>query len=212
MGISEARMRKLMDGQGAGRPGVARKVGALADTIQAGGWCEEQASLMRGLAYGILDPAGERYRLALIHRAECPACRTYVLSLRGLAVVLPPVLLPWGLGAGALMRTLMRAPAGAHPRVGIGAHPAGARARGRRGRPRPRCSRRVPGSAAALSASGAAGVGGAAGGSWLLGGRVARREGRRGMPARARGGSGLRRVHRWSPFTARPGPPARLIG
>ncbi len=34
MGISEARMRKLMDGQGAGRPGVAHKVGALADTIR----------------------------------------------------------------------------------------------------------------------------------------------------------------------------------
>jgi hypothetical protein len=63
-----ARMRKLMDGQGAGRPGVAGKVGELADTIRAGGWCDEQGSLMRGLAYGILDPNGERYRLALIHQ------------------------------------------------------------------------------------------------------------------------------------------------
>ena len=58
MGVSEARMRKLMDGQGIGRPGVAGKVGALADTIRNGGWCEEQGSLMRGLAFGILDPAG----------------------------------------------------------------------------------------------------------------------------------------------------------
>jgi hypothetical protein len=35
---------------------------------RAGGWCDEQGSLMRGLAYGILDPNGERYRLALIHK------------------------------------------------------------------------------------------------------------------------------------------------
>ncbi len=68
MGISQARMGKLMDGRGAGRPGVAGKVGELADTIRGGGWCEEQGSLMRGLAYGILDPDGERYRLALIHQ------------------------------------------------------------------------------------------------------------------------------------------------
>jgi hypothetical protein len=68
MGILEARMRKLMDGQGAGRPGVAGKVGELAATIRGGGWCEEQGSLMCGLAYGILDPSGERYRLALIHQ------------------------------------------------------------------------------------------------------------------------------------------------
>lgn len=51
-------MRKLMDGEGAS-PGVAGKVGELADTIRAGGWCDEQGSLMRGLAYGILDPNGE---------------------------------------------------------------------------------------------------------------------------------------------------------
>ena len=91
MGVSEARMRKLMEGHGPGRPGVARKVGALVATIRDGGWCEEQGSLMRGLALGILDPAGERYRLAQLHREQCPACRAYVRALRGLAVVLPPV-------------------------------------------------------------------------------------------------------------------------
>ena len=104
MGVSEARMRKLMEGRGPGRPGVAGKVGALVETIRGGRWCEEQGSLMRGLAYGILDPEGERYRLALIHRSECPACRAYVVSLRGLAALLPvplPVLLHLGLGAGA---------------------------------------------------------------------------------------------------------------
>ncbi len=68
MGISESRMRKLMEGRGGGTQGVARKVGELAETISAGGWCEEQGSLMRALAFGMLDPGGERYRLALMHR------------------------------------------------------------------------------------------------------------------------------------------------
>ena len=151
MGISEARMRKLMDGRGPGRPGVAGKVGALAETIRGGGWCEEQGSLMRGLAYGMLDPDGERYRLALIHRSECPACRAYVVSLRGLAAALPPVLLPWGLGAGALLRT------GAHGGAGAGAQ-ASAGVGG---------AISAPG---AVGVGGAAGAGGAAGGSWLLAG------------------------------------------
>ncbi len=91
MGISEARMRKLMDGRGGDRPGVAPKVAKLLETIRAGAWCEEQGSLMRALAYGVLDPEGERYRLAHLHRRECSACRAYVLSLRGLAAALPPL-------------------------------------------------------------------------------------------------------------------------
>ena len=170
MGISEARMRKLMEGQGAGRPGVAGKVGQLAETIRGGGWCEEQGSLMRGLAYGILDPNGERYRLALIHRSECPACRAYVVSLRGLAAVLPPVLLPWGLGAGALAG----AGAGAHTGIIIGAHPgagaAGAPRRRGRGRSVARSSVRRGGRRGRLGVGAAAGSGA---GCWQ-GGRSAR--------------------------------------
>ena len=102
MGLSEGRMRKLMEGLGADRPGVAGKVGALVETLRDGRFCEEQGSLMRGFAFGLLDPDGERYRLALIHSDECPACRAYVASLRGLAAALPPVFLPHGLAAGVL--------------------------------------------------------------------------------------------------------------
>jgi DNA-directed RNA polymerase specialized sigma24 family protein len=102
MGVSESRMRKLMEGQGGERPGVAAKVGALVAAIRDGAWCAEQASLMRGYAFGILDPEGERYRLALNHRDECPACRAYVISLRGLAAALPPMLPPASLAAGLL--------------------------------------------------------------------------------------------------------------
>src|SRR5580693_3601668 len=42
MGVSETRMRKLMEGRGPGRPGVAAKVAALVGTIRDGDWCEEQ--------------------------------------------------------------------------------------------------------------------------------------------------------------------------
>ena len=100
MGISQVRMRKLMEGSRAGSPGVAGKVGELLETIRAGSYCAEQSSLMRGFAFGILDPAGERYALAMAHQRECPSCRAHVLSLRGLASVLPPLPLSWVLGAG----------------------------------------------------------------------------------------------------------------
>ncbi|HEY5192270.1 MAG TPA: sigma-70 family RNA polymerase sigma factor [Solirubrobacteraceae bacterium] len=93
MGVSDARMRKLMEGAGPGRPGVASKVGRLLDTIKAGGWCEQQSSLMRAFAFGVLDPQGERHALAVAHCRECPACRAHVASLRGLASVLPLPLL-----------------------------------------------------------------------------------------------------------------------
>jgi DNA-directed RNA polymerase specialized sigma24 family protein len=158
LGVSERRMRKLMEGQGPGRPGVAGKMGALVETIRAGDWCEEQGSLMRGLAFGILDPEGERYRLALLHRSECPACRHYVASLRGLAAVLPPVLLRGGLSATAL----------AH--LGDGVHLGGPRTGGGLAHaPGSGTGTQIGGGVGGtLTASGAAGAGGAAGGGWLL--------------------------------------------
>jgi hypothetical protein len=154
-------MRKLMEGT-AERPGVAGKVGAVADSIRAGAWCEEQGSLMRAFAYGILDPVGERYQLALIHRSECPACRAYVLSLRGLAAALPPVPM--------LLRWALTACAGGGVGAGLGAHtaasggsPVAAGATAGSGLAPP-----APVVAGALSASGAGAS--AAGGGWLLAG------------------------------------------
>jgi DNA-directed RNA polymerase specialized sigma24 family protein len=107
MGISEARMRKLMEGAGPGRPGLAGKVGELLSTINAGEWCEKQSSLMRAYAFSILDPEGERYHLAAAHLEECSACRAHVASLRGLAAVLPPLPLTLALvgGSGAAAGT-----------------------------------------------------------------------------------------------------------
>ncbi len=171
MGISEARMTKLMEGRGPQSPGVAGKVGELLEAISGGEWCEQQGSLMRGFAFGILDPRGERYRLARLHQRECPACRAYILSLRGLAAVLPPLPLPWWLGFGGPHHTAPNRTSSTHtpsthtssPRTPSAraspAHAAGAKAGAGTG-------------GGAIAASGAAGAGGAAGGGWLLGGSV----------------------------------------
>jgi DNA-directed RNA polymerase specialized sigma24 family protein len=148
MGLSETQMRRLMDGRGAGRPGVAGKVGTLVQTIASGSWCEEQASPMRAFAYGVLDPAGERHALAVAHCEECPACRAYVVSLRGLAAVLPPALSPFGLVAHLL---------GGGASVGGSAQAAGAGLAG-------------GGSAVGGSAVGGSAVGGSVVGGWALAG------------------------------------------
>jgi DNA-directed RNA polymerase specialized sigma24 family protein len=120
IGISEARMRKLMEGA-PGRPGVASKVAELLETIEVGSWCEQQSSLLRALAFGILDPAGERHAQAMAHCRECPACRARVASLRGLASVLPLPLLPrLALAGGAgTVSPGTRAAAGGHSWGGL---------------------------------------------------------------------------------------------
>jgi RNA polymerase sigma factor (sigma-70 family) len=152
MGVSQTCMRKLMEGRSGGAPGVAGKIGALVETIGAGNWCDEQGSLMRAFAYGILDPSGERYELAELHHNECPACRAYVLSLRGLAAVLPPVpsTLVLLLGSGAAGG----AAGSAATSVG-GAAPTGSAL-----------------ATSTLSASGAAGAGAVGGGGWWLAGSL----------------------------------------
>jgi DNA-directed RNA polymerase specialized sigma24 family protein len=152
MGLSEKRMSKLMEGRGPKQPGVANKVGALAQTIRRGDWCEEQGSLMRGFAYGILDPAGDRYQLAVSHHSQCSACRTYVLSLRGLAAVLPVPPLPLSLTAA--LAAAARAGGVAGRAAGTGATGVGARAAG---------------AGAEAAGPGLAGAGGA-GGGWLVAG------------------------------------------
>jgi DNA-directed RNA polymerase specialized sigma24 family protein len=162
MGVSEARMRKLMEGRGPGQPGVAGKVGALVKSIRDGDWCEQQGSLMRALAYGMLDPQGERYQLALMHHSQCPACRAYVVSLRGLAAALPPVLLPWGLSTAVLVH------------VGEGAHAGGGVAGGASGSAAGGVGaagglQAGPTIGGAVSLSGAAGAGASSGGGWLIG-------------------------------------------
>jgi RNA polymerase sigma factor (sigma-70 family) len=173
MGVSESRMRKLMDGRGARAPGVAAKMGALIQAIGSGRWCEQQGSLMRGLAYGILEPGGERHRLALAHQDACPACRAYVLSLRGLAAVLPPapLLAHSTLAAAVAGGAAGTSATGTTSAAAGGTSVAGSTsAAGGAGAASPAAGGSLSGLAgAALPASGAAGVG-AAGGSWWLAG------------------------------------------
>ncbi|HEX4107262.1 MAG TPA: sigma-70 family RNA polymerase sigma factor, partial [Solirubrobacteraceae bacterium] len=121
LGVSERRMRKLMEGDGAGRPGVAGKVAGLVLAIREGRWCEQQGSLIRAYAYGMLDPDGGRHGLAVAHLQHCPACRAYVCSLRALSAIVPPGVLPGLLGTG-LAGTGLAVGAGA----GGGAAPAAA--------------------------------------------------------------------------------------
>lgn len=123
MGVSQRRLERLMDGR-SGRAGVSAKLGQIAQTIVTGRFCEERASTMRALALGVLDPGGERHRLALAHQRSCPACRAYVAELRGLAAACPPFALP---GVLELLRgALAAARAGASPTGIAGAGSLGA--------------------------------------------------------------------------------------
>ncbi|MFA4927282.1 MAG: sigma-70 family RNA polymerase sigma factor, partial [Patulibacter sp.] len=90
IGVSSARMEKLMDK-------VSKVVRSLTAEIESGAWCESQKSLMTAYAVNVLDPEGERYKLATVHLKECSGCRAYVRRLRGIAGVVPPIMLPFGL-------------------------------------------------------------------------------------------------------------------
>lgn len=118
MGVAERTLQRLMEGRGRGRPGVAGKLAALAKTISEGRFCDEQTSLMRAYAFGALRAGGERHRLARAHVEQCTACRAYVRSLRGLASVLPPTLLPGPLAAALAGHKGARAPVNrSRPRI-----------------------------------------------------------------------------------------------
>jgi DNA-directed RNA polymerase specialized sigma24 family protein len=103
LGFEERRMEKIMDA-------VSKKVGALIADIESGAWCDSRSSLMKAYALGILDPDGKRYELATEHLRQCPGCRRYVRSMRGLAAMMPPVALPLhhlgGDGGGGLLEAL----------------------------------------------------------------------------------------------------------
>jgi DNA-directed RNA polymerase specialized sigma24 family protein len=87
LGVEPKRMEKIMDA-------VSKKIGDFTREIELGSWCEAQRSLMNAFALNVLDRDGERYGLARDHLEQCPACRRYVRSMRGIAAILPPVALP----------------------------------------------------------------------------------------------------------------------
>jgi hypothetical protein len=98
LGISPKRMERIMDD-------AQQKIGAFVATITDDSWCDAHESLMRAYALRILDEQGDRYTLAKTHLDECSACRRFVLGLRNISAVIPPVALPLEL-AGAHAATL----------------------------------------------------------------------------------------------------------
>jgi DNA-directed RNA polymerase specialized sigma24 family protein len=83
MGLKPRRMEKLMDG-------VSKKVGAFVGDIERDEFCDARRSLIKAYALGVLDPEGERHRLAADHLSDCSACRRDVLRMRGIAALTPP--------------------------------------------------------------------------------------------------------------------------
>ena len=84
----EERMQKLMDR-------ATGKIGGIVAGIDARG-CggDEWARLLRAYALGLLGEDERDYRRAGEHIDECGSCRRYVMGLRGLAAIVPPVGLP----------------------------------------------------------------------------------------------------------------------
>jgi hypothetical protein len=81
----EARMQKLMDR-------ATKKIGGIVASIDARGCGDDEwARLLRAYALGLLGENGRDYRRARDHIEDCAPCRHYVLGLRGLAAVMPPV-------------------------------------------------------------------------------------------------------------------------
>jgi DNA-directed RNA polymerase specialized sigma24 family protein len=85
----EARMQKLMDG-------ATKKIGAIVASINARGCGDDEwARLLRAYALGLLAEGDHDYRRASEHIEDCTACHRYVMGLRGLAAIVPPVGLPF---------------------------------------------------------------------------------------------------------------------
>lgn len=85
----EARMQKLMDG-------ATKKIGVVVASITARG-CggEEWTGMLRAYALGLLTPEDRDYTRTEEHIADCLPCKRYVMGLRGLAAIVPPVGLPF---------------------------------------------------------------------------------------------------------------------
>jgi len=97
----EARMQKLMDR-------ATKKIGGVVAALDARG-CggEEWASMLRAYALGMIAEDETDYRRASAHIKECASCRRYVVGLRRVAAVVPP-LVPPGLHRASALSQLQR--------------------------------------------------------------------------------------------------------
>lgn len=83
IGVEPKRMEKIMDG-------ASSQISAVIGRVKSGTHCQEMDSVVRAFAVGILEPEGDRYKLAESHLDFCGACRRHVLIARGLAAAAPP--------------------------------------------------------------------------------------------------------------------------
>jgi DNA-directed RNA polymerase specialized sigma24 family protein len=95
LGLTRPQIEKLMDR-------ATKKIGGIVASINARG-CggDEWARLMQSYALGLIAEDDRDYPRAAEHVAECETCRRYVNGLRGLAAILPPVPVPFGLAGAA---------------------------------------------------------------------------------------------------------------
>jgi RNA polymerase sigma factor (sigma-70 family) len=86
LGVSPRRMEKIMDG-------ATLKIGAVVASITSRGCGDsEWTRMMRDYALGLLAEDHRDYARAQAHIEGCQACRRYVLGLRGVAAITPPLL------------------------------------------------------------------------------------------------------------------------
>ncbi len=162
IGVQPKRMEKIMDA-------VSKKISPLLGEIRAGAWCEQHRSLMTAYALELLEPGGERHRMARDHLDGCSSCRRSVLRARGIAAVAPPLpllVLAGGVVGAGVVGVASGAGAGAASGAAGGAGSGAA------------------GGGGASAASGAAGGGGA--GAAAGGGHGAGAAASHGLAARAK--------------------------
>jgi DNA-directed RNA polymerase specialized sigma24 family protein len=97
----EARMQRLMDR-------ATKKIGGVVAALDARG-CggEEWASMLRAYALGLIAEDETDYGRASAHIEECASCRRYVVGLRRVAALVPPVVPP-GLHRARALSQLQR--------------------------------------------------------------------------------------------------------
>lgn len=93
MGVRPKRMEKIMDR-------ASSRINSVVEAVQSGEHCAGLESTIRAFALGLLDPDGDKYRLASEHLEHCPACRREVWMERGLAAIGPPLPIAFALLAG----------------------------------------------------------------------------------------------------------------
>jgi DNA-directed RNA polymerase specialized sigma24 family protein len=124
LGLSERALKKVMDS-------ANKKLAGIVTMVQPRGCGDDEwARALRAYALAAMDPdSRDRQRIEL-HIQDCRVCKRYVVGLRGLAVVFPPILPfahdPVGLLAHLHQLLAPTQPATSATATGVGAGTAGA--------------------------------------------------------------------------------------